>query len=102
MPNLPRLLLATLLVLPLVTAVGVTRGTATTVEAVTTSAPSFVVDGQVAEPLTLTVDDLRNFAVQRQKVHFVSGSGKEAHRYRGALLIDVLTSAKPQDRKSVV
>lgn len=83
-----------LLVLPLLTAgAGANVGLAVTTTAA--AKPTFVVDVRVAEPLTLTVDDLRTFTVQRQKVHFSSGSGKESYRYQGALLIDVLTSAKP-------
>lgn len=97
MSNLPRLLLAALLVIPLLTAGAVaTAGAVTTAAATTTDKPTFVVDGQVAEPLTLTVDELRDFPVQRQKVRFVSGTGTQTHRYQGALLLDVLTAAKPQ------
>lgn len=80
MPNLPRLLVAALLMIPLLTAGAVTTPGATT------GRPTFVVAGRVGEPVTLTVDDLRNFPVQRQKVRFVSGTGQQTHRYQGALL----------------
>ncbi|MGH3941449.1 MAG: molybdopterin-dependent oxidoreductase, partial [Pseudonocardiaceae bacterium] len=95
MLKLPRLLVAALLVIPLLTAGAVTAtgaGTAT----VTTAKPTFTVDGRVAEQLILTVDDLRNYPVQRQRVRFMTGSGPQVHRYHGALLLDVLTAAKPQ------
>ena len=57
---------------------------------------TFVVDGQVAHPRTLTVEDLRQFAEQRVRARFGSGDGREEHRYRGALLLDVLQAAQPQ------
>ncbi|MGH3913161.1 MAG: molybdopterin-dependent oxidoreductase [Pseudonocardiaceae bacterium] len=97
MPNISRLLMAALLILPLLSAGAVTTaGPGTTAVAVTTAKPTFVVDGRVAAPLTLTVDQLRDFPLQRQRVRFLAGGGPEVHRYQGALLIDVLTSAKPQ------
>ena len=57
---------------------------------------TFVVDGQVAHPRTLTVEDLRQFPEQRVRARFGSGDGREEHRYRGALLLDVLEAAQPQ------
>ena len=60
------------------------------------AAATFVVDGQVAHPRTLTVEDLRQFPEQRVRARFGSGDGREEHRYRGALLLDVLEAAQPQ------
>ena len=59
-------------------------------------AATFVVDGQVAHPRTLTVEDLRQLPEQRVRVRFGSGDGREDHRYRGALLLNVLKA--PQTR----
>lgn len=87
MLNFPRLLGVALLALPRLTAGG---------GATATPQPTFVVDGRVAEPLTLTMQDLRDFPVQSQEVHFISDSGQEVHRYQGALLFNVLAAAKPQ------
>lgn len=59
--------------------------------------PVVTVGGQVARPLRLTVSDLRRrWPGHVEKVSFGSESGTEHHTYRGALLTDVLASAKPR------
>ena len=58
-------------------------------------AATFQVDGTVAKPLTLTVDDLRALPKQRVKVSFESAAGTQHHVYKGPLLYDVLAQAGP-------
>ena len=60
------------------------------------AAATFVINGQVAHPRTLTAEDLRQFPEQRVRARFGSGDGREERRYRGALLLDVLEAAQPQ------
>lgn len=64
--------------------------------------PVVTVGGAVARPLRLTVADLRRrWPGHVEKVSFGSEAGTEHHTYRGALLTDVLTSAKPRFDASV-
>ncbi len=53
------------------------------------------VDGAVAHPLRLTMDDLRAFPQRRERVGFLAGGERERHAYRGPLLFDVLAAAEP-------
>jgi len=59
--------------------------------------PVVTVGGQVRRPVRLTVADLRHrWKPHVEKVSFGSEAGTQHHTYRGALLSDVLTSAKPR------
>lgn len=93
-------LLAALLAIPLLTAgtAAEATGAARTTETaeVTSTGPTFVVNGGVAEPLTLSVPDLRRWPAYDEVVHFIAGGRQEVHQVRGVRLIDVLTAAKPQ------
>ena len=53
------------------------------------------VDGAVAHPLRLTMDDLRAFPQRRERVGFLAGGERERHAYRRSLLFDVLAAAEP-------
>ncbi|MEV0323889.1 molybdopterin-dependent oxidoreductase [Streptomyces sp. NPDC050658] len=59
---------------------------------------SFVVCGDVAEPVTLTVADLRDGWPQHQAdVTFdCATSGPQHHRFEGPLLSDVISAARPR------
>ena len=72
-------------------------GSARAVVAQTASRAVFTVGGDVARPMRLTVSDLRRrWPRQGETVRFGSEVGTQRHTYRGALLTDVLTSAKPR------
>jgi DMSO/TMAO reductase YedYZ molybdopterin-dependent catalytic subunit len=58
--------------------------------------PTFVVDGRVAHPKTLSVADLRRFPAHREVVRYIAAGKQETHHFRGALLTDVLAAAKPR------
>lgn len=62
-----------------------------------TGAPSFTVCGDVAEPFTLTVAELREgWRQHRAEVTFdCATSGPQHHRFEGALLYDVIRAAEP-------
>lgn len=108
MVNVRRLLtlLAALLTIPLLTAGAQSTATAAapatptaasgSVAPAATGKPTFVVDGHVARPLTLSVADLRRFPTRHEVVRYIAAGKQETHRFRGALLTDVLAAAKPQ------
>lgn len=61
------------------------------------TAETFTIDGQVATPLTLTVNDLRrDYLSHAATSRFTAGCVTRGHVYRGVLLTDVLTTARPQ------
>ncbi|MFI6090752.1 molybdopterin-dependent oxidoreductase [Streptomyces sp. NPDC051218] len=62
-----------------------------------TTAASFTVHGEVAQPFTLTVADLRAGWQQHQaEVTFdCATSGSQHHRFEGPLLHDVIRAAEP-------
>lgn len=84
----------------------VASGIAFTVTAQTPSATSTLsVSGNVAQPLTLTIDDLRRYpahAVEYTPRGGMSGStaAEPARHYTGCLLRDVLSAAKPTEAKA--
>ncbi|HEY2725097.1 MAG TPA: molybdopterin-dependent oxidoreductase [Pseudonocardiaceae bacterium] len=92
--NVPRLvaLLAALLALPLL----LTGAARTPAAQASPSGPTFVVDGRVAHPATLSVADLRRLPAHHEVVRFVAAGKQEVHRFDGPLLVDVITAAKPQ------
>lgn len=60
------------------------------------SSASFSVDGEVANPLQLTVGDLRkDYRTYEATSPFTAGCVTQGHRYRGARLADVLMAARP-------
>lgn len=68
-----------------------------TASALSTGAASFTVCGDVAEPVTLTVADLREgWHQHRAEVTFdCATNGPQHHRFEGALLYDVIRAAEP-------
>lgn len=58
-----------------------------------TPAGSVRVDGAVAHPRTLSVDQLRDFPARTQAVQFESSAGTQTHTYDGAALTDILGDA---------
>jgi DMSO/TMAO reductase YedYZ molybdopterin-dependent catalytic subunit len=57
--------------------------------------PAFTVDGAVDAPRSYTLADLQAVPAQEVSVEFMSGNARERHVYRGPLLVDLLTAAKP-------
>jgi hypothetical protein len=55
----------------------------------------FRVGGRVADRLRLHVDDLRAYPAHTVTVSFQAGTATQTHTYVGALLTDVLATAKP-------
>jgi DMSO/TMAO reductase YedYZ molybdopterin-dependent catalytic subunit len=56
---------------------------------------TFRVNGRVADPLKLHVDDLRSYPAHDVTVSFSAGGAPVTHEYVGALLTDVLATAQP-------
>jgi DMSO/TMAO reductase YedYZ molybdopterin-dependent catalytic subunit len=56
---------------------------------------TFRVNGHVANPLKLHVDDLRTYPAHDVTVSFQAGGAPVTHEYVGALLTDVLATAEP-------
>jgi DMSO/TMAO reductase YedYZ molybdopterin-dependent catalytic subunit len=75
-------------------------------QAIAPTAAKLVVGGNVSNPLTLGLDDLKRLPVQRlEEVRQIrAGSdaakdGEQIRRYTGVLLRDVLTAAKPVEKR---
>ncbi len=90
-------LLAVTVVAVLFTTGAVAGDSRATVAAVDTPATAaFTVDGRVTTPLTLTVEELRrDYEGHNATSQFTKGCVTQNHRYRGALLSEVLTTAGP-------
>ena len=63
------------------------------------------VSGNVAEPLTLTIDDLRRYPAHAvdyspRAMRSAAAPGESARHYTGCLLRDVLTAARPTEAKA--
>lgn len=56
---------------------------------------TIAIDGAVAEPVTLSIDDLTALEQHKQTVTFESGDGFQTRVFEGPLLIDVLDLAAP-------
>ncbi len=59
------------------------------------AAGQLTVSGDVANPSTVTLDQLRQYPVRDQTVTFESGSGTQHHTSPGAGLADVIVPAAP-------
>jgi len=63
--------------------------------------PSVVVTGAVSQPLTLTVEAVRAFPAQTITLESTAAGKVTKHSFTGALLTDVLKSARPTFRSEI-
>lgn len=72
-----------------------TTASSTTASSSTAAAGEVAVSGNVANPTTLTLDDLRGLPQSTEAVVFESSQGVQQHTYDGAALRDIVDAAAP-------